>query len=200
MDTHQTLSVIGLLVASAITPGPNNFIVMEAGARGGLSSAGRVTAGVLLGSLFLLACVLAGMDAALSRFARLPVVLAVLGGSYLAWLGVSMILRSHRPVDQAHRAGRLPTSILGVAAFQVANPKAWLLVTTAAATVSSVSGAIQLAVSLVIVSAGCLSVWAAAGASASRWLARPRFRAGFDRAMGVLLSVSAVGLVVDTLA
>lgn len=199
MDTQQTLSIIGLLVAAAITPGPNNFIVMEAGARGGFSSASRATTGVVIGSLVLLLCVLVGMGAALSRFAHLPVLLSIAGGSYLAWLGLSMILRTNRPADAAP-ASSLPSSIWGVAAFQLANPKAWLLVTTAAATVSTVSGAIRLAIFLVVVSAVCLSVWAAAGATASRWLARPRFRAWFDRAMGVLLAASAIGLVAESLA
>ncbi|HET9473144.1 MAG TPA: LysE family transporter, partial [Steroidobacteraceae bacterium] len=71
MDTHSLLPLAGVLVAAAITPGPNNFIVMEAGARGGLVSAGRATLGVILGSLLLLALILAGVGHFLEKFPQL---------------------------------------------------------------------------------------------------------------------------------
>jgi threonine/homoserine/homoserine lactone efflux protein len=58
-------------VAAAITPGPNNFIVMEAGARGGLVSAGRAAFGVILGSVLLLALILAGVGRVLEQFPQL---------------------------------------------------------------------------------------------------------------------------------
>ena len=42
MQDHVWLPVTGVLVIAAITPGPNNFIVMEASARGGATAAGSV--------------------------------------------------------------------------------------------------------------------------------------------------------------
>src|SRR5688572_5799299 len=94
MNTHSLLPLAGVLVAAAITPGPNNFIVMGAGARGGLASAGRVALGVILGSVFLLALILAGVGRALAQFPQLGAVLSLAGGTYLAWLGASLFLRA----------------------------------------------------------------------------------------------------------
>ena len=97
MDTHSLLPLAGVLVAAAITPGPNNFIVMEAGARGGLVSAGRVALGVILGSVLLLAVILAGVGRALEQSPRFGAVLSLAGGTYLAWLGASLFLRAKAP-------------------------------------------------------------------------------------------------------
>ncbi len=198
MDNHHLLPLIGLLVASAITPGPNNFIVMEAGARGGLLAAGRVALGVMLGSVLLLAFAVAGIDAVLARFSQLNLALGVLGGLYLAALGASLLLRANASAAAAP-ARTLPSSLLGVAAFQLANPKAWLLVGTAAATVSGTGGTLQLGLLLVLVSGTCLSLWGIAGAVAARLLARPSFRLWFDRSMGALLATSALSIVAEAL-
>jgi len=200
MDTHSLLPLAGILVAAAITPGPNNFIVMEAGARGGLVSAGRATLGVILGSVLLLALILAGVGRFLGQFPQLGAVLSLSGGTYLAWLGVSLFLRANAPRENPSRARDMPSSLLGVAAFQLANPKAWILVMTAAAAVAGTGGALQLALMLVLVTGVCLSLWGIAGAAAARLLARPRFRSWFDRTMGVLLATSALALVRDALA
>jgi len=35
MASYRALPVIGMLIAAAITPGPNNFMVLQASARGG---------------------------------------------------------------------------------------------------------------------------------------------------------------------
>jgi threonine/homoserine/homoserine lactone efflux protein len=200
MDTHSLMPLAGVLVAAAITPGPNNFIVMEAGARGGLVSAGRVALGVILGSVLLLAVILAGVGRALEQSPRFGAVLSLAGGTYLAWLGASLFLRANGSRESACRERDLPSSLLGVAAFQLANPKAWILVTTAAATVAGTGGALQLALMLVLVSGVCLSVWGIAGAAAARLLARHRFRLWFDRSMGVLLATSAFAIVAEALA
>lgn len=199
MDTHSLLPLIGLLVAAAITPGPNNFIVMEAGARGGLVGAGRAALGVILGSVLLLALILAGVGRFLEQFPQLGVVLSLTGGTYLAWLGVSLLLRANAPREKQGRAPDMPSSLLGVTAFQFANPKAWILVATAAAAVAGTGGALQLALVLVLVTGLCLGLWGVAGAAAAQLLARPRFRSWFDRTMGVLLATSALALVRDAI-
>jgi hypothetical protein len=61
MQDHVWLPVTGVLVIAAITPGPNNFMVMEASARGGAAAAGSVVLGVVLGSLGLLSLVSVGV-------------------------------------------------------------------------------------------------------------------------------------------
>jgi len=195
METQLIAPVIGVLVSAAITPGPNNFIVMEAGGRG-ILAAGKVIIGVVAGSLCLLAFVAAGVGQ-LAAGGTWPAKLTLVAGSlYLAWLGIGLFVRAGKS-DEGQSTRGVPSSVLGVTAFQLMNPKAWMLVASvAAASVADsyllnliVVGALIAAVSIV-----CLTLWAVAGAAFAGLLARPRVRKWFDRAMGVLLASSAIGL------
>jgi threonine/homoserine/homoserine lactone efflux protein len=193
MNIHSLLPVIGLLFVAAITPGPNNVLVMDASARRGRVAASAVVLGVVLGSLLLLGLLSLGAGRALQTFPGLRATLCIGGGAYLAWLGVALIARGAGNSDQqAHR--RVPASVWGVAAFQLLNPKAWLLITTALAAMPEVGGVLGLAALITLLSSLCLSAWAVAGSTASRWLALPGVRLWFDRSMGGLLALSALGI------
>lgn len=195
------LSAAALIFAAAITPGPNNIIVMNAAARGGLRGGARAIAGVVAGSLVLLALSAGGAAAVIVAEPRAQTALSWLGAAWLVWTGGAMILRAGVVADAPGRA--LPGTILGVAAFQLINPKAWLLVLAATATAggqgpaSLQSGAIfVLAGVLVGVTGLCLALWGAAGASLGPWLAARSRRKTFDRLMGAVLVGSAVALLV----
>jgi threonine/homoserine/homoserine lactone efflux protein len=188
-------SVVLLVAVAAITPGPNNFIVMDAGARRGALAAGQAMAGVVLGSLALLALVAAGLGPLLSTPpARVAVGLAA--GAYMAWLGVGMI----RAAGHAEaKPSALPRSMAGVAVFQLSNPKAWTLVAAAAAALGGGRWPLLAAV-IAATSVVCLSVWALAGAALARALARPTAAKWFHRSMGGLMAVSAFGVIFHALA
>ena len=199
MQDHVWLRVTGVLVIAAITPGPNNFIVMEASARGGATAAGSVVLGIVLGSLGLLSLVSVGVGSLIHAYPLLSLVLSVIGGAYLTWLGASLIFRrtGTRASDDSHG---MPTSLWGVAMFQLLNPKAWMLIMTAVAAMDGTGSVPGLAALIAVISSGCLSIWALAGTASSRWLARPRARLWFERTMGALLLVSAAGILFDAFA
>jgi threonine/homoserine/homoserine lactone efflux protein len=191
------LPVLGLIAVAAITPGPNNLIVLGAGARGGFAAAVPLILAIVAGSLALLLLAAAGLSGALRAHPMLAKLVAVAGTAYLLWLGAGLAWRAGR--DTAPASARSPTGLpaspLGAAAFQFLNPKAWVLVTTvAAATLDAGGGLLPLAASLAVVSALCLALWAAAGSALAPMLSHPRRRAVFDRAMGGLLILSALGL------
>ena len=189
----SVLPVLGALVAAAITPGPNNLIVMQAGARGGIAAAGAAILGVVSGSLVLLVLVWVGLDTLIEAMPVFELALSLAGSAYLALLGLSLFLRRRSSISQE----ALPTTLLGVATFQLLNPKAWMLIATAAAAMSDRGGLLILIVLVVLVTSTCLSLWARAGAAAARLLAKPRARDVFERSMGVVLALSAVGIVID---
>jgi threonine/homoserine/homoserine lactone efflux protein len=198
MQGHVWLPVIGVLVVAAITPGPNNFMVMEASARGGAAAASSVVLGIVLGSLGLLTLVSLGVGSLIHANPRLSLVLSLIGAAYLAWLGASLILRRADTGAGENRHG-MPTSLWGVAVFQLFNPKAWMLITTAVAAIGGAGNVLRLAALIVVISSTCLSIWALAGKASSRWLSGPRARIWFDRTMGALLELSVAGIIVDAL-
>jgi threonine/homoserine/homoserine lactone efflux protein len=190
--------VIGVLFAAAITPGPNNMIVMQAGARDGIAAAVAALLGVVAGSLVLLSLVWWGVGGVMQAYPILELALSIGGAAYLAWIGIALILRARGNQPEAAYDG-LPSTVLGVAAFQLLNPKAWVLVTTAAAAMPRMDGVFTLALLMTVVTTACLTAWALLGAASARLLARSHARLWFDRVMGGLLAISALGIVIDAL-
>ena len=188
------IAVSGFVTVAAITPGPNNFIVMAAAARGGMRAAMPAAAGVLAGSLCLLLIVWAGAGAAFGAAPNLRSLLTVAGALYLGWLGCRLAWgeRAHAAGAVRPAAPGLPRTGLGVAGFQFLNPKGWVLVLTATALVSAEPAGLYALVALfIIVPALCLSLWAFAGSAIAERLKYPKARVWFDRTMGALLIVSA---------
>jgi threonine/homoserine/homoserine lactone efflux protein len=199
MQLQTVWPVIGALVVGAITPGPNNFMVMQASVHGGIAAAGSVMLGVSLGSLGLLALISFGVGSAIRTYPELGFVLSVVGGGYLAWLGAASMFQAPAEVGAEARRGT-PTSLWGIAAFQLLNPKAWILIMTAVAAVSDNFSVFALAILIMVVSGVCLSVWAIAGSASARLLAAPHAKLWFDRTMGSLLLISGMGIAIDAVA
>lgn len=196
------LGIAGLLIAGAITPGPNNFIVMREAARAGWRGALPAIAGIVVGSLALLLLAAAGVGTVLAAEPRLARAVAAVGCLYLAWLGVRLVAASRRLEAGAADSPDLPTGPWGVFAFQFLNPKAWLLVLTVAASAQAELGPVAalplLAALFVVVPAACLALWAGAGVALEGRLRQGPARRWFDRSMGVLLVGSALLLLLET--
>ncbi|MYG27991.1 MAG: LysE family translocator [Boseongicola sp. SB0677_bin_26] len=180
------------MAVAAITPGPNNFIVMSASLRGGVAAALPAIAGVIAGSTALLVLVWAGAGTLFEVVPEIQPVLRIAGAAYLIWLGFCLIRKASGPSDGTDDQA-LPETALGVASFQLLNPKGWILVVTSVSAVGgTLVGIASLAVIFVAVMGLCLMIWSVAGQLISRWLVDPRSRRMFDTVMGVLLMGSAV--------
>ncbi|MGH8496130.1 MAG: LysE family translocator [Gammaproteobacteria bacterium] len=196
-------ALVAIIAVATITPGPNNFIVLAAGARGGLPSAGPLIGAVIAGGLVLIALTWAGAALLFEAEPRLRLLLTVTGSAYLAWLGVVMIRHASSPAGTANELPQpdsaLPRTWLGVAAFQLFNPKAWVLVVTATAAITrnGWQGFSVLAAVFVTLSGICLALWALVGSTIGAFLGDGRSKRCFDRAMGGLLIVSAALLIAD---
>ena len=193
------IAVIVFVTVAAITPGPNNFIVMAAGARDGLVATAPLIAGVLGGGLVLVILASTGVAILIQGEPRLLAALTIAGAAYLSWLGGGMIWRTRRTVSDTGEAvlsgSSLPQTGLGIAAFQFLNPKAWIAVVTATAAVSrdteSVHAAVVLGAIFVVLPGICLTLWAFAGSAIGRFVSDGRSKRWFDRTMGGLLMLSA---------
>ena len=194
---EQLFAVAGFLIVAAITPGPNNFVVLTSARHGGPTAALPAMLGVIGGSLVLLALVWSGAQIAFERVPSLPSILTIMGAGYVGALGAHLIRQTFRPngVDGTHLAAGLPKTTLGLAVFQLLNPKAWALVTTATAAASHASfGFLGLAALLILICGACLSLWACAGSAIAGLLRDERSRRWFDRMMGLALIASAAML------
>ncbi len=195
------IGVAGLIAVAAITPGPNNLVVMRAASHSGFFGALPAIGGILAGGLVMLILVMAGAGLVFAAEPRLYLVITVGGGLYLGWLGGSLVIGSFAtpdpravPPDRA-----LPAGATGLFGFQFLNPKSWVMVLTVTAAVQGSTelskGLLPLAALFTVIPAFCLAFWSALGVLMTRWLERPHIRNRVDRVMGLLLFVSALMLV-----
>jgi threonine/homoserine/homoserine lactone efflux protein len=192
MTLDALLATSFVMLVGAATPGPNNVLAMQAGACGTRASS-RVIAGVVLGSVALIAVAWFGGIAMFHALPWLRTALAILGSGYLGWLGVAIATRSMQGENGAPRA----STVAGIAALQLVNPKAWMIAVaiTAAPVARTPAAFAALIVICSAIPAVCLVGWAAVGGVLDRVLGT--HRRSFAVASGGLLVVSAAALLIE---
>jgi threonine/homoserine/homoserine lactone efflux protein len=178
-------------MVTSITPGPNNTMLLASGVNFGLKRTVPHMLGISVGVALLSLAVGLGLAQAFERLPWLYTVLetaSVVYLLYLAWkIGTSSSV-------QMREGERRPMRFHEAIAFQWINPKAWMMVLTAATTIhlhASLSlNAALMAMVFVVIGLPCITVWAAFGMSLRRFLADPRWLRVFNITMAVLLVLS----------
>lgn len=192
MPLEQLLPLAGFVIAMVGTPGPNNLMLMTAGARFGFRRSVPHILGITFGCQTVLLAVALGLGRLLQAFPQALTILQVLGCMfliYLAWLLLRPADASAAPEQQ----GR-PLTFWEAALFQWINPKAWMMIITAIATYTNpqhfVTGAVVVAALFVILGIPLISAWSYAGTSLRDWLGQGQRLARFNMAMAALLVAS----------
>ncbi|EIL92714.1 LysE family transporter [Rhodanobacter fulvus Jip2] len=195
---NHLFALAGLLGVAAITPGPNNLVVLRAAAQAGLRGALPAIAGVVLGGLLLLAVIALGEGSLFAAYPSFQRWIGMAGALYLSWLGAALFFRAIAKGSEDSTLGHgLPISAFGLIGFQFLNPKSWVMVLTALATwpATGLQAHLPLAGLFVLIPSFCLLLWAAFGAWLARRLARPVVRRSVDAVMGTLLVTCAAFLI-----
>jgi threonine/homoserine/homoserine lactone efflux protein len=186
----------------AITPGPNNLMLLASGARFGLRRTTAHLVGITLGFSGVMLIAYAGVGTVIAAYPALTDVLTVACVLYLLWLGYQL-LRESWSADAAAPAsaavttgGARPQTIMQATLFQLVNPKGWGAAVTAAGIVtrdglSPAASVLMLFAVTTIVSPPCTVVWALFGASLRPLLHRRAVRIGFSISMAVLILITA---------
>jgi threonine/homoserine/homoserine lactone efflux protein len=179
------------VVVTTITPGPNNTMLLASGVNFGFRRTVPHILGISAGVVVLMLCVGLGLGEA---FRHIPLLYTVLEAAsvayllYLAWkIGTSGELKVKRG---EHRPMRFHEAI----AFQWINPKAWMMVLTAATTIRLSAdfnaNTVIMAGLFYVIGLPCICVWAAFGTSVRRFLSNPRRMRAFNIAMALSLVLS----------
>ncbi len=175
----------------AITPGPNNVMLMSSGVTFGFRRTLPHMWGVTLGFGLMAALVGLGLAQVFQAFPVLFAALKWLGALYLLVLAVK-IARSGA-VGEGRGSGH-PLTFLQAAGFQWINPKAWVIVVGACATYALpgryTASAALVALVLGTVTFPCVAVWVAFGSGLRRLLRDPVKLRVFNVAMATLLVAS----------
>ncbi|MEJ7138546.1 LysE family translocator [Amphibiibacter pelophylacis] len=194
----------------SVTPGPNNMMLLASGLNFGFARTVPHMLGIAAGAGVMLVVLALGLGALLVRWPLLDALLQTVSALWLihlAWrLGTATTPLAalaqpdgpplESPAAQSAKTAKTarPMTALGAAAFQWANPKAWMMVTTLVASYlpAAPGGALLAMVVLVFMAINLcsVSVWAWAGRALRRWLAHPVRLRWFNRVMALTLLAS----------
>ena len=178
LPLENLLPIVAFIFVATITPGPNNLMLAASGMQFGLRRTLPHILGIHLGlySLVLMACV--GINQLLLKTPGVLLFLRVFGSVYLlylAWKIVGLTLVASQEPNAR------PLTILQAGIFQFANPKAWIMSTSAMALAIPLIGSANkaaLALCLTWASVGllCNCIWVLGGANLNRYLDKPGTR------------------------
>jgi threonine/homoserine/homoserine lactone efflux protein len=197
MPLEQLLALAILAFVGSFTPGPNNMIATVTGANHGFRAALPHVFGVPFGFASMLIAGAAGVAALLLTYPFLAALLKWAGIAYLLFISWQLV-RPQVTGNEPNRLGMKPLSFWQSAAFQYANPKAWMLAAaTAGSFMASNTTIVRIAIIVVVFSiTAMISVltWAWVGAALRNWLGVGSRMRIFNVAMGALLAATALWL------
>jgi len=183
----------------SVTPGPNNMMLTASGANFGFRRTLPHIMGVTLGCVGLMAAVAMGLGALFERWPIIQLALKVVGSVYLLWLAWKIATAPAPSADVS--AERRPLQMWQAAAFQFANPKAWIMSISGVASFTLTGDAFLASALLLIgvmalVNIPAISLWAGFGVALGRLLSTPRHWQRFNGVMGVLTAACVVMILI----
>jgi len=156
------------------TPGPNNMMLAYSGATFGLLPTLPHLLGIAVGSLLLLALVLAGLGPLIQAWPASLDVLKVIGSSWLLWIGWKMANAGAAKENSTEK----PMSFFAAIVFQFVNPKAITAKLALAGILFVIeqthSGTLWKALALTpFLNAVCIAPWLLAGRAIRGFLSTP---------------------------
>ncbi|MDP4824073.1 MAG: LysE family translocator, partial [Aestuariivirgaceae bacterium] len=147
--------------------------------------------GISLGFVFMAIPVGLGLGALFVALPQMQLVLKVVAGLYMLYLGWRIASAS---VMGEARANARPLTFWEAAAFQWVNPKAVFMAVTAMTTYTNpamfIPSVLTVAMVFGVVNAPSVSAWAVFGAAMRNWLSDPKRLRLFNISMGLLLVLS----------
>ncbi|MFG6178884.1 LysE family translocator [Halomonas sp. THAF12] len=195
MDTLAAFGPASLfMISMTITPGPNNVMLTASGANYGFRRTLPHLLGIMGGCFVLFSAIALGLGMVFERFPLVQTLLRVAGSLYLLYLAWGI---ATAPPPRFGDAEGRPQSFWQAAAFQFANPKAWVMGLTLMASFlpeggNTVVNALVLAGFAELVALPCISMWAGFGMAIGRWLKGPRAWRVFNGSMGALTAACVI--------
>lgn len=173
---------------ASITPGPTNILVLSNGARFGWWATVPSILGACGGAALLVWVVGTGVGQSLLEIPGAQPMMAWAGVIWLSWLAWKVFTSPARAIEQ--RQG-IRLGFLGAAALQVVNPKTWMMALAVVSVFTQGHEIGTLALVFFLVALPCMACWALMGVGAAHWLSSPGRVQGLNRALAMMLLVTA---------
>ena len=192
MPMSLLVSFLPFALIMSFTPGPNNLMLANAGARFGFARTVPHQAGILVGFAAMTLGVGFGIAALVTAVPAIFLAMKLASVAYLLWLAWKIATAEQIALG---RAAPQPLGFVQAAAFQWINPKAWIMTLGAVTTYTTMTADLRLqivVITLILAVVGVVSssTWVLFGQVIRRFLTTPRRRIAFNWTMAVLLVVS----------
>lgn len=121
----MNFDILGYLIfasVTAITPGPNNYLLFASGKNGGLKSSYRLMLGIFCGFSVLLYTSGYGIAGVVSNNTTIHITLKVISSLWLGYLAFKL-----RHINTKHHTNKSPFGFSHGFLMQFVNPKAWIM-------------------------------------------------------------------------
>jgi len=188
MSVDNLLALLGIVLASAWTPGPNNMMLAASGVNYGLRATAPHIFGVFLGFGFMIFSISLGLGSVFTRYPLLHEGLRWGGALMLVWVAWK-IATAKRPGEAG--AATKPFTFVQAAAFQWINPKAWIICISLSSQFLDPENPLPSATIIMAISmlGGATSAtgWAWFGMMLARWLHTPARLRAFNWSMAAII-------------
>ncbi|MFN3352592.1 MAG: LysE family translocator [Brevundimonas sp.] len=187
------VALILFVIATSVSPGPNNLLLAASGLQFGFVRTLPILLGIEVGFTVLTVVAAAGLAPIVLSAPGAALILRGLGAAYLVWLA-SMLWRASEPKSDAPPAA--PVSFWAALMLQAVNPKGWMMAVGALAAFTQPgpgywATVVTVSLTFGIVGIACMSLWAAFGAGLRRLLSDPRALKLVNRSLAALTAASA---------
>jgi len=187
-------ALILFTLATSITPGPNNVMIMTSGANHGFRKSVPHLLGIDLGFPVMMIAVGLGAGQLFQQSPSIFVWLKIVGATYLTYLAYKIATASAQKFE-AKKAK--PMTFFQAFLFQWVNPKAWIMcigavVTYTIADDSYFDQVLMIAFLFFVFGSPCTITWLWFGSSLQKLLSQPSYLRVFNLVMGLLLMTSLI--------
>ncbi len=190
MTVEVWISLTLFVIATAVTPGPNNLLLLASGLNVGVRRTLPLMLGVSAGFATMLVLMGLGLGAIIRAVPWLEGALLLVGSAYLLWLAWKI----GRAVPEFGAAATPPRFGFWHGAFlQAANPKAWMMTLTAAGLYlqgGDLAVLVIVTVTFILLGLPCNLVWVMGGAMLSGLRAHPGRLLLVNRCLAAMLAGS----------
>lgn len=204
MTSHTFELYFALVIfafSAAITPGPNNVMLMSSGLNYGVRKSLPHLFGICLGFPVMVLLIGVGLGSIFEQFPMIHTVIQVLGIVYLLYLAWMIAMTKTHEINSSNAK---PLNFWQAALFQWVNPKAWIMATGAIATYTTLNTNIFqqigiIALIFLITAFPSAATWLFFGANLKRFLQSPKHQKLFNISMALLLVGSIVPVFINFL-
>lgn len=193
---NDLFPILLFTIANSLTPGPNNFMLMNSGLNFGIKKSVPHYLGVCLGFPLMALLVALGFGSIFNQFVWIKFALKIVGSLYILYLAWQILIASNNSNASSNHN---PFGFLQAIFFQWVNPKAWLMAIGAISiftlTTNYFHNALAISVIFLLGCCVCSGIWMLFGACLQRILTQAKHRRWFNIIMAGGL-VASIGMIV----